>query len=168
MNYSCFSTKGVEPFIIKFLRDLGLIWYKDVFLLVQETPLWRWHHLVTIPSPKIRFPMLIRQHCYIDAGPCMKLLLLWLKVSDVQFAYLPFHKSDTHTHTYILQELTTIRSALEWFVLPLPAQHEWAGHRAAACGRAGRPTSAVPGVAAQTTTAQTVWVVNFYSTTKTK
>ena len=36
------------------------------------------------------------------------------------------------------------------------------------CGRAGRPTSAVPGVAAQTTPAQTVWVVNFYSTTKTK
>ena len=34
--------------------------------------------------------------------------------------------------------------------------------------RDGRPTSAVPGVAAQTTTAQTVWVVNFYSTTKTK
>ena len=30
------------------------------------------------------------------------------------------------------------------------------------------PTSAVPGVAAQTTTAQTVWVVNFYFTTKTK
>ena len=30
------------------------------------------------------------------------------------------------------------------------------------------PTSAVPGVAVQTTTAQTVWVVNFYSTTKTK
>ena len=29
-------------------------------------------------------------------------------------------------------------------------------------------TSAVPGVAAQTTTAQTVWVVNFYSTTKMK
>ena len=29
-------------------------------------------------------------------------------------------------------------------------------------------TSAVPGVAAQTTTEQTVWVVNFYSTTKTK
>ena len=29
-------------------------------------------------------------------------------------------------------------------------------------------TSAVPGVAAQTTTAQTVWVVNFYSTMKTK
>ena len=42
------------------------------------------------------------------------------------------------------------------------------GRCAAACGRAGRPTSAVPGVAAQTTTAQTVWVVNFYSTTKTK
>ena len=53
-------------------------------------------------------------------------------------------------------------------MLPLPAQHEWAGRRAAACGRAGRPTSAVPGVAAQTTTAQTVWVVNFYSITKTK
>ena len=61
-----------------------------------------------------------------------------------------------------------MRSALEWFVLPLPAQHEWAGRCAAACGRAGRPTNAVPGVAAQTTTAQTVWVVNFYSTTKTK
>ena len=29
-------------------------------------------------------------------------------------------------------------------------------------------TSAVPGVAAQITTEQTVWVVNFYSTTKTK
>ena len=28
------------------------------------------------------------------------------------------------------------------------------------------PTSAVPGVAAQSTPAQTVWVVNFYSTTK--
>ena len=53
-------------------------------------------------------------------------------------------------------------------MLPLPAQHEWAGRRAAACGRAGRPTSAVPGVAAPTTTAQTVWVVNLYSTTKTK
>ena len=30
------------------------------------------------------------------------------------------------------------------------------------------PTSAVPGVAAQTTTTQTVWVVNIYFTTKTK
>ena len=30
------------------------------------------------------------------------------------------------------------------------------------------PRSAVPGVAAQSTTAQTVWVVYFYSTTKTK
>ena len=29
-------------------------------------------------------------------------------------------------------------------------------------------TSAVPGLAAQITTAQTVWVVNFYSITKTK
>ena len=50
-------------------------------------------------------------------------------------------------------------------MLPLPAQHEWASRRAAACGR---PMSAVPGVAAQTTTAQTVWVVNLYSTTKKK
>ena len=32
----------------------------------------------------------------------------------------------------------------------------------------GRPHSCCVAVAAQTTTAQTVWLVNFYSTTKTK
>ena len=46
-----------------------------------------------------------------------------------------------------------IRSALSWFVLPLLAQHSWGRPQAAAT--AG-PTHAVPGVAAQTTPAQTV------------
>ena len=42
-----------------------------------------------------------------------------------------------------------------------------AGRRVAACDRAGRLHECCAGVAAQTTAAQTVWVVNFYSTTKT-
>ena len=43
-----------------------------------------------------------------------------------------------------------------------------AGRQAAACDRAGRLHEWCAGVAAQTMAAQTVWVVNFYSTTKTK
>ena len=50
---------------------------------------------------------------------------------------------------------------------PGTARVETAVVRSLAAAPAG-PTSAVPGVAAQTTTAQTVWVVNFYFTTKTK
>ena len=65
------------------------------------------------------------------------------------------------------------RYGLRWSGLCCHSRHSTSGPAvarplAAACGRVGRPTSAVPGVAAQTTTAQTVWVVNFYSTTKTK
>ena len=41
-------------------------------------------------------------------------------------------------------------------MLPLPAQHSWAGRRGRKRPRDGRPTRAVPGVAAQTTPAQTV------------
>ena len=56
------------------------------------------------------------------------------------------------------------RYGLRWSGLCCHFRHSTSG----AGRRAAGPTSAVPGVAAQTTTAQTVWVVNFYSTTKTK
>ena len=59
------------------------------------------------------------------------------------------------------------RYGLCWSGLCWHSRHSTsgAGRRAAAPASS---TSAVPGVAAQTTSAQTVWVVNFYSTTKTK
>ena len=55
------------------------------------------------------------------------------------------------TTAALVLELTTIRSALEWFVLPFPAQHKW-----------DQPSRA------RLRPAPRVWVVNFYSTTKTK
>ena len=59
------------------------------------------------------------------------------------------------------------RYCLRWCGLCCHSRHSTSGAVRRAAAPAG-PTSAVPGVAAQTTTAQTVWVVNFYSTTKTK
>ena len=56
------------------------------------------------------------------------------------------------------------RYGLRWSGLCCHSRHSTSGAGRRAAAPAG-PTSAVPGVAAQTTTAQTVWVVNFYSTT---
>ena len=56
------------------------------------------------------------------------------------------------------------RYGLRWSGLCCHSQHSTSMAGRATAG----PTRAVPGVAAQTSTAQTVWVVNFYSTTKVK
>ena len=68
-------------------------------------------------------------------------------------------------HGNAIWELTKIRSALEWYVLALQALRKWGRPSS---GHTGLPQECCAGVAAQTTKAEIVWVVNFYSTTKTK